>query len=88
MLQDEHWNVKVSDFGLTNFKPDIEKDPNVQLGTPFWLAPEAMEYQTFSEASDVYSFGMIIWELFTRQTPFPSLNPHQVIISILNCSLN
>lgn len=49
-----------------------------QLGTPFWQAPECMESQEFTEASDVYSFGMIVWEMFTRLTPFPNMNPHQV----------
>ena len=52
-----------------------------QLGTPFWLAPECMESQEFTEASDVYSFGIIIWEMFTRQTPFNNMNPHQVLCS-------
>jgi serine/threonine protein kinase len=80
ILVDADWNIKVSDFGLTDFKPDVDKPHNLQLGTPFWMAPEAMEHQEFSEASDVYSFGMIIWEMFTRQVPFPNMNPHQVCL--------
>lgn len=84
ILIDEYWNVKVSDFGLTDFKPDVEGNSHIQLGTPFWLAPEAMENQQFSEASDVYSFGMIIWEMFTRQIPFPNMNPHQAALAVIS----
>lgn len=85
ILVDEHWNVKVSDFGLTDFKPDVQdKGAGMAVVSPFWLAPEAMENQEFSEASDVYSFGMIVWEMFTRQAPFPNMNPHQAALSVIN----
>jgi serine/threonine-protein kinase CTR1 len=84
ILVDENWNLKVSDFGLTDFKPDVEGTTNLQLGTPFWLAPEAMENQIFTEASDVYSFGMIIWEMFTRDIPFNNLNPHQAALAVIS----
>jgi serine/threonine protein kinase len=84
ILLDEHMSVKVSDFGLTDFKPDIpDKAANLQLGNPFWLAPEVMQDGQFTEAADVYSFGMIIWELFTREVPFPSLNPHQAALAVI-----
>src|SRR5690349_11722944 len=42
-----------------------------------------MERQEFTEASDVYSFGMIIWEMFTRETPFPAMNPHQAALAVI-----
>eukprot|EP01006_Ploeotia_vitrea_P007652 TRINITY_DN1771_c0_g1_i1.p1 TRINITY_DN1771_c0_g1~~TRINITY_DN1771_c0_g1_i1.p1 ORF type:complete len:798 (+),score=383.68 TRINITY_DN1771_c0_g1_i1:124-2517(+) len=83
ILVDEDWNVKVGDFGMTEFKPDVDTNPNVVLGTPFWLAPEVMESQLFTEKADVYSYGMILWELFSRKSPFPDMNPHQAALAVL-----
>eukprot|EP01132_Coremiostelium_polycephalum_P002390 gene2390-2955_t len=37
---------------------------------PLWLAPEVMACTAYSEPSDVYSFGIILWELYTRSHPF------------------
>jgi serine/threonine-protein kinase CTR1 len=90
ILVDEHWDVKISDYGLTDFKPDgvLSGDGGsdgaaLQLGTPFWQSPEAMERGEFSEASDTYALGMIIFELFTREVPFRNLNPHQAALAVI-----
>lgn len=54
-----------------------------QIGTMFWQAPEVMESQLYTEAADVYSFGMVMWEVFTRKVPFPDMNPHQAALAVL-----
>jgi serine/threonine protein kinase len=82
ILVDGDWNVKVADFGLTDFKHEGQVT-NLEMGSPYWLAPEAMEYQRFSEASDVYSFGVIMWEMFTRQVPFGDMNPYQAAMAVI-----
>jgi hypothetical protein len=49
------------------------------------MAPEAMDSHTYSEASDVYAFGMIVWQMFTRHIPFHEIdNPHQVAVAVLD----
>lgn len=100
ILVDEDWNVKVADFGLTDFKPDAAsllsaaegaagsssaaaQQSLLQVGTPFWQSPESMERNEYSEASDTYSFGMIIFELFTREIPFQSMSPHQAALAVI-----
>jgi serine/threonine protein kinase len=40
---------------------------------PMWLAPEVLAGQECTKASDVYSFGIIMWEVFTRQKPWSSM---------------
>jgi len=40
------------------------------IGTPEWMAPEVMEGQSYTEKIDVYSFGILLTELVTRQMPF------------------
>ena len=43
-----------------------------------WLAPEVVTHQLYSKASDVYSFGIILWELLTWKLPWEDLGPFQV----------
>ena len=43
-----------------------------------WLAPEVVKDQAYSTAADVYSFGLILWELLTWQLPWAELGPFQV----------
>jgi tRNA A-37 threonylcarbamoyl transferase component Bud32 len=44
--------------------------PNDIFGTPEWMAPEVMQGEHYDEKIDVYSFGVLLTELLTRQKPF------------------
>lgn len=48
-----------------------------------WLAPEVVTQQHYSKAADVYSFGLILWELLTWQLPWADLGPFQVGLSLM-----
>lgn len=49
-----------------------------------WQAPEVLEMKPYSKAADVYSFGMVCWELVSRQVPFQHLeNPVQMAQCII-----
>jgi serine/threonine protein kinase len=72
LLYDEHWNVKVCDFGLAAVKERGQKiqDQGSIPGTPIWMAPEVMMGRQLDEKSDVYSYGIVLWEILTGQEPF------------------
>ncbi|CAH3018214.1 unnamed protein product [Porites evermanni] len=65
VLVGENMICKVSDFGLSR---ELEDDPDSEYQTqggkiPIrWTAPEAIRYRKFSSASDVWSFGILMWE--------------------------
>jgi len=69
VLMDAEWNVKIADFGFTRVKSETQKMTG-QRGTPEWMSPEVVRSQWYSEKADVYSYGIILWELVVRQKPF------------------
>uniref|UniRef100_H2YZE1 receptor protein-tyrosine kinase n=1 Tax=Ciona savignyi TaxID=51511 RepID=H2YZE1_CIOSA len=76
---------KVADFGLTRQINDHNTCTNTKGGkiSLRWAAPEAVAYQTYSEASDVWSFGVFAWEVVTYgEKPYWSLTNQQVLQAI------
>jgi len=51
-------------------------------GTPNWMAPELIRSEKCSGKVDVWSFGVVIWELLTRHEPYKTLNVNQVIFGV------
>ncbi|CAN6922033.1 unnamed protein product [Brassica oleracea] len=46
---------------------------------PQWMAPEVLRNESANEKSDIYSFGVVLWELATGKIPWETLNSMQVI---------
>ncbi len=71
VLVDASLNAKVSDFGLSRVMTETGADGNLTAcGTPAWTAPEIVRMEAYTDKVDVYSFGIILWELITRQEPY------------------
>ena len=58
---DLDWHIKVSDFGLARTKAASSTQPQTQVGTWAWMAPEVLEQKPYDEKADVYSYGVILW---------------------------
>jgi len=74
--------VKVADFGLSQkLSPGVHVwrlTTSLRLAQR-WLAPESHKYHRFSEASDVWSFGITCWEIASyAKLPFPKVKLHEV----------
>lgn len=71
---------KIADFGMTR---TIEEESEMALtnmaGTFHWMAPEVMEKKGYSEKADVYSYGMVMWEILAREPPFKNHSLPQII---------
>lgn len=79
LLVDKNWTVKVGDFGLSKLKNATFLTAKSGGGTPQWMAPEVLRNDPSNEKSDVFSFGVILWELMTLKIPWASLNSLQVV---------
>ncbi|KAI0499860.1 hypothetical protein KFK09_018068 [Dendrobium nobile] len=79
LLVDKSWTVKVGDFGLSSLKISTVLTTKNGMGTPQWMAPEVLRGEYSSEKSDVFSFGVILWELMTESIPWNHLNAMQVV---------
>ncbi|XP_071836846.1 muscle, skeletal receptor tyrosine protein kinase-like isoform X1 [Apostichopus japonicus] len=75
--------VKISDFGMARYLEDEDyfigsKDERLPVR---WTAPESLWYYKFTVLSDVWSFGVLIWELFSyAEQPYVGMNLEQVFL--------
>ncbi|KAG2681262.1 hypothetical protein I3760_11G136300 [Carya illinoinensis] len=79
LLVDKNWTVKVGDFGLSRLKNSTFLTARSGRGTPQWMAPEVLRNEPSNEKSDVFSYGVILWELMTESIPWNNLNALQVV---------
>ena len=81
--------VKITDFGLSHRLPSGEEHAaNMCVGTPFFMAPEVLALKHFYPASDVFSFGVTMWELMAGTAAFvkpcaPPSSQHPLTILLL-----
>ncbi|KAL5269723.1 hypothetical protein ACHWQZ_G003252 [Mnemiopsis leidyi] len=60
--------IKITDFGMARH---TEKTANLsKMGTFRWMSPEVLRDSQYSTASDVWSFGVVVWEMLTGEVPF------------------
>jgi len=76
---------KVCDFGLA--RKQAENTMTGQCGTFQWMAPEVIGSNHYTEKADVFSFGIIMWELVSRQLPYQGMNSAQVSVGVLTKGL-
>jgi len=65
--------VKISDFGIARMKERADAEwgkMTVAAGTCTWMAPEVFTGSKYDEKVDVYSYGMILFEIICREVPF------------------
>ncbi|ERE63125.1 cytoplasmic tyrosine-protein kinase BMX-like protein [Cricetulus griseus] len=83
-LVDSDLSVKVSDFGMTRYVLDDQYVSSV--GTKFpvkWSAPEVFHYFKYSSKSDVWAFGILMWEVFSLgKQPYDLYDNSEVVVKV------
>ncbi|KAK9285229.1 hypothetical protein L1049_024417 [Liquidambar formosana] len=83
-LVNKHWTVKICDFGLSRVMTDTPIRDSSSAGTPEWMAPELIRSEPFTEKCDIFSLGVIMWELCTLNRPWEGVPPERVVYAVAN----
>ncbi|XP_070395537.1 hepatocyte growth factor receptor-like [Dermacentor albipictus] len=79
----EDFIVRVADFGLSRdvYEKDYYSGDNKKTKLPVkWMAPESLEKGIYSHKTDVWSYGVLLWELITRGvTPYPEVDNWDIV---------
>jgi len=82
VMVDEHDRIKLIDFGIA-LKEDARRLTHVEatpmLGTPDYIAPEQVKGQRGDQRSDIYSLGILFYEMLTAEVPYSGPNPLAVM---------
>uniref|UniRef100_A0A8C9ZNB8 Mitogen-activated protein kinase kinase kinase n=1 Tax=Sander lucioperca TaxID=283035 RepID=A0A8C9ZNB8_SANLU len=79
--------VKISDFGTS--KELSEKSTKMSFaGTVAWMAPEVIRNEPVSEKVDIWSFGVVLWEMLTGEVPYKDVDSSAIIWGVGNNSLH
>ncbi|XP_024918866.1 tyrosine-protein kinase TXK [Cynoglossus semilaevis] len=83
-LVDEHKVVKVSDFGMTRYVLDNQYTSSSGAKFPVkWSPPEVLHFNKYSSSSDVWSYGVVMWEIFSEgRSPFENRSNMEVVNDI------
>lgn len=83
VLIDENFCLKIADFGIACEEArcdTLAEDP----GTFRWMAPEMIKRKPYGRKVDMYSFGLILWELVAGKIPYEDMTPIQAAFAVVD----
>lgn len=85
VLLDNRKRARICDFGLSRINSILNKVPLTgNIGTTPWMAPEVlMSSPVYDTKVDVYSYGILLWELLTCDSPYRGIPTNQIINMVI-----
>ncbi|KAJ8751749.1 hypothetical protein K2173_025929 [Erythroxylum novogranatense] len=81
LLLNEEMRIEVADFGTSCLETQCRESKG-NMGTYRWMAPEMIKEKAYTRKVDVYSFGIVMWELTTALLPFQGMTPVQAAFAV------
>ncbi|GMH10718.1 hypothetical protein Nepgr_012559 [Nepenthes gracilis] len=76
-------SIKIADFGVARIEVQTE-GMTPETGTYRWMAPEMIQHRPYTQKVDVYSFGIVLWELIAGMLPFQNMTAVQAAFAVVN----
>ncbi|CAF0895312.1 unnamed protein product [Adineta ricciae] len=86
LFSDQH-TLKISDFGISKELGNRRSQIMSFSGTSAWMAPEVIRKELCSEKIDVWSFGIVLWEILTCNVPYDNIDPSAIVWGVGKGSL-
>jgi serine/threonine-protein kinase len=83
VLRDKH--VKIADFGIAKMASSLLRTKTgMIIGTPLYMSPEQVLSHSIDSRSDIFSLGIVLYQLLTGQLPFNGETPNSIMYQIVN----
>ncbi len=80
----QDWEPKIADFGIARVSSSTMTRTGIILGTPSYMSPEQITGQQLDTRSDIFSLGIVLYELITGERPFLGDNPTTIMYKIVH----
>jgi serine/threonine protein kinase len=85
VVRDGH--VKITDFGIARMESaSVRTQTGMVLGSPKYMSPEQVTGKAIDQRSDIFSLGVMLYEMLTRQAPFTGENVNAIMYQTLNAN--
>lgn len=75
--------IKLGDFGIAKVLKHTMEVAKTAIGTPYYLSPEICEGKSYNNKSDIWSLGIVLYELCTLRCPFDASNLNGLVLKII-----
>jgi NIMA (never in mitosis gene a)-related kinase len=79
---EKNGTIKLGDFGIAKVLEQTVAQANTQVGTPYYISPEIIKGKKYSFETDIWSLGVILYEMCALDVPIKAKNLHELYMKI------